>query len=173
MHEINIDSLPKDFDKALFIKKNLKDLDFCFSYASIFSNAKSLRDFIEIICNELKLPEKWISRLVLISDELNNNAIEYWSKDWEDNCMRINVSQKWSKINFVIETEDTWNWSHHRTSKQMEKLQDEKLKKWFIWHSSIRWRGLFMIIHKLVDKLYFKDSPKGGLIVWVKKELHI
>ena len=171
MQKINIDSLANDFQKDLFIRKNLKNLDFCFCYNSIFSNTKILRDFIEAICRELRVCEKWKSRLALIVDELNNNAIEYWSKTWENNFMRIKIIKRWLNLNFTIETEDTWNGSHHKTSKEMKKLQNDKLEKGFDWYNSIRWRGLFMIVYKLVDRLYFKDSPSGGLIVWVETQI--
>ena len=171
MQKINIDSLPADFQKNLFIRKNLDDLDFCFCYKSFFSNTKILRDFTESICTELNIWQKWKSRLSLIVDELNNNAIEYWSKSWENNFMRVKALKKWLNLDFVIEAEDTWNGSHHKNSKEMKEIQNKKLKKGFDGYSSIRWRGLFMIVYKLVDRLYFKDSLSGGLIVWVEKQI--
>ena len=173
MYEVHIDSLPKDFDKVLFIKENFENLDFCFYYSSMFFNTKILRDFIEAICNKLKLSKKWKSKLILVADELNNNAIEYWSQKWEMNYMRVKIIKKDSNLDFIIEIKDTWNGSRHRTSKEMRELQENKLKKSFIGcRNSIRWRWL-LIVQKLVDKLYFKDYPSGWLIVWIEKKFHI
>jgi hypothetical protein len=53
-----------------------------------------------------------------------------------------------------------------------EKLRKNKQNK-IIPNNSIRWRWLFMIIDKLVDKLYFKDSKNWWLIVGIEKKLRI
>jgi hypothetical protein len=76
---ININSLPKghnkyDMIKSLFVNDSL---EVEFLYKSDYKNTKDLRDFIEIICDILKISLSLKSRIVLISDELNNNAIEY------------------------------------------------------------------------------------------------
>ena len=52
-------------------------------------------------------------------------------------------------------------------------LAEKKKKRWFDNYHSIRWRGLFLIIDKMVDKLYFKDSKNWWLIVWLKKEISL
>jgi hypothetical protein len=56
---------------------------------------------------------------------------------------------------------------------EMETLRAHQLKLWYGNHESIRWRGLFMIIVKSVDRLYFKDTKTWGLIVWIKKNIKI
>jgi hypothetical protein len=53
----------------------------------------------------------------------------------------------------------------------MRKKQKDVLEKWFRNHSSIRGRWLFMIIIKIMDELYFENSQKWWLIVWIKKDL--
>jgi hypothetical protein len=83
----------------------------------------------------------------------------------------------WTKIYFpslhgVWQVEDRWNWNSHMTALQMEELRKKK-ENTIISNKSIRWRGLFMIIDKLVDKLYFKDSKNWWLIVWIEKELKL
>ena len=55
----------------------------------------------------------------------------------------------------------------------MFNVEHEKITIWFDSHNSIRWRGLFLIIYKLVDNLYFKDSTKGGLIVGIQKKVKL
>jgi hypothetical protein len=49
----------------------------CFNYVSNFENTKTLRDMFSEICNIYNIDEMWKNRLVLVIDELNNNAIEY------------------------------------------------------------------------------------------------
>ena len=47
------------------------------SYLSDFRSAKILRELVDNICKQYGVNPKWRTRLVLIIDELNNNAIEY------------------------------------------------------------------------------------------------
>jgi hypothetical protein len=53
----------------------------------------------------------------------------------------------------------------------MEEYRDEREQEDFRYHTSIRGRGLFLIIIKIVDELYFRNTQKGGLIVGFKKDL--
>jgi len=55
-------------------------LDLSILYNSDFKNAKKLREIVDIICIMYDIDAKWKTRLILICDELNNNAIEYGSK---------------------------------------------------------------------------------------------
>jgi len=81
MHKINIDNL-KDFDKKSFIEAHStpEKLEIEFTYKANFKNTKILRDFIEFICHKYSFNQKFISRSILITDEMNNNAIEYGSE---------------------------------------------------------------------------------------------
>lgn len=110
--------------------------------------------------------------MVLIVDELNNNAIEYGSTPNEMNALEIYLEKlPQESFNIRISVEDTGTWEHAKTAQEMEQLRSERLEKWFKSHSSIRGRGLFMIISNLVDTLYFKDSDSHGLIVGIEKKL--
>ncbi len=175
MNIINIHNLAKDLNKEDFISKylNNKEIDIEFIYESDFINAKILRDFIEIICNKLWFPHKDVSRFILIVDELNNNAIEYWTLKWFQNKLRIKTNWDSESVNINIEVEDSWNWLKHKNALEMETLRAHQLKLWYWNHESIRWRGLFMITVKSVDRLYFKDTESGGLIVWIRKNIEI
>jgi hypothetical protein len=55
MNIINIHALPEGLNKEDFISDfiNNKEIDIEFIYNADFKNAKILRDFIEIICNNL------------------------------------------------------------------------------------------------------------------------
>ena len=160
-------------DKKGLIESFLTEkwLELSFLYTSDFKSAKILRDYIQMICETLKIENKWKSRLILITDELNNNAIEYGSLSWENNTMRISIKKENTYILLSIEVEDTGKWSSSKKAEDMEKLRTEKVNSWFKNHASIRGRWLFMIITNLVDRLYFKDSEAGGLIVWIEKKL--
>lgn len=174
MQEIYINPAnPQEEDKKALLQSFLSAqwLELNFSYISDFKSAKILRDYIEIICDLLKIENKWKSRLILITDELNNNAIEYGSLSGENNLMRILIKKGESDTFISIEVEDTWKWASSKKAEDMEKLRGEKVSSWFKNHTSIRGRWLFMIITNLVDRLYFKNSKTGGLIVWIEKKL--
>lgn len=175
MHSISINNLPNPFNMEKFISEKIVDktLDIEFIYCSDFKNAKILRDFIEVICKQLWFPQKEVLRIILIIDELNNNAIEYWTElNWE-NKIRIKTSGNEKTIDLIIEVEDTGKWKKHKNALEMETLRAHQLKLWYGNHESIRWRWLFMIIVKSVDRLYFKDTKTWGLIVWIKKNIKI
>ena len=170
MNLIYIDKLTELDNKEKIIKSLYVDnkLDIEFIYKSNFNNTKALRDFIEIIWTVLWFPDKTSSRMILISDELNNNAIEYWSSEEGINILRITSREEDGKINFWLEVEDNWKWKMPKKALDMETLRAHRLKLGYLKHDSIRWRWLFLIIVKLVDRLYFKDSKENWLIVWIK-----
>jgi hypothetical protein len=132
-----------------------------------------LRDFIIDIADFFHFKWMWKSRLTLIADELNNNWIEYWSKENDINKMIIKIIIINNEIEFMLEVEDSWKWKESKTAEEMKEIQKKKKDKSFEWHTSIRWRWLFLIITKLVDELYFKNSDFWGLIVWIKKKVEI
>jgi hypothetical protein len=116
----------------------------------------------------------WKTRFILIADELNNNAIEYWSRWEEFNELRLEIKATWiENYKIKLEVEDTGRWITNKTASEMCKLAEKKKERWFKNYDSIRWRWLFLIIDQMVDKLYFKDSKKWWLIVWLKKEISL
>lgn len=170
MDKIYIDKLSKWHNKLDIINSILVDstLDVEFTYQSRFENTKDLRDFVEVICGVLNFSDKLKSRIVLISDELNNNAIEYWSDSVWFNSLRVySYILDWV-IYFNLEVQDNWKWKAPKSALDMETMRAHKLKLGYFNHDSIRWRWLFLIIVKIVDRLYFKNSKDGWLIVWVK-----
>lgn len=175
MEKLQINDLPIGFNKARYIENHLNkyNLGIEFHYNSKFENAKILRDFIDVIFTKIDINPIQISRIILLSDELNNNAIEYGSLKGDNNIMRVKVIKKDNKIKINIEVEDSWKWLKHLTASAMEDNKKKIIKEGFKNHKSIRWRWLFMIILKIVDNLYFKDSSNGGLVVWFDKELYI
>ena len=143
-------------------------------YFSDFKNTKKIREITESLCDRLDIPWRWKSRFILIMDEMNNNAIEHWSMPWEKNMIRVSIDLNKDDIYINIEVEDTWNGLTPKKAFYMKKMWQERLKRGFSKYNSIRWRWLFLIIYKLVDELYFKDSKKWWwLIVWIKKSIKI
>ncbi len=176
MDEILLDSSNQEQISSDYVKSFYKDdvFNVSVSFKSDFKNAKHLRDFIILTFETIWINPIWKSRFTLITDELNNNSIEYWSKEGENNTMRIYIKKTpENEFDINVEVEDAGNWKSPQKAKDMEKLRNNKLKEWFENHTFIRWRWLFMIITKLVDELYFKDSNKWWLIVWVNKKILI
>lgn len=170
MKEIHISEIENLEDKKSFVEGLFQGKDFhvCFYYQSDFQKTQLLRDIIDMVADIAWLDNKWKRRLVLIVDELNNNAIEYGSTTGYINKMTF-VLDCQSAISMTIEVEDGGNGNKPKKAEQMRALQSEKKEQWFDNHDSIRGRGLFMIIENLVDDLYFQDAPSGWLIVGVKK----
>lgn len=178
MKKINIDDLILREDRQEIIESTFDKnwLDICIEYPAIFRSAKVLRDFIVDIADFFNFKWTWKSRLTLIADELNNNWIEYWSIETDTNLMTIRTIIEWWEVSLVLEVEDTGNWKDSKTADEMNKKRKEKeeqKKKGELKNSWIRGRWLYLIITKLVDELYFKDSEKWWLIVWIKKKIEI
>ena len=72
-----------------------------------------------------------------------------------------------------MEVCDTGRWLESKTSREMEELKKIKEAAGFEWYLEKRGRGLFQLVNNLVDELYFKDNPNGGLIVGVRKKMEI
>ncbi|MDQ7010049.1 MAG: ATP-binding protein [Candidatus Gracilibacteria bacterium] len=175
MKKINISNLLTEEERQHIIRSNFdkKGLDIGIEYPAIFASSKVLRDFIIDIANFFHFKGTWKSRLTLIADELNNNGIEYGSVETDINKMYIKVFIINDEIELTLEVEDSGNGKETKTAKEMILKRNTKKLKGFNKNNGIRGRGLFMIIEKLVDELYFKDSEKGGLIVGIRKKIEI
>lgn len=173
---INIDNLSKKLSKREHLEilaNDLNNVDLSFEYKSDFKNAKELRDFVEALSDMVWIPKKWKHRLILITDEINNNAIEYGSLPEDVNEIVIKIVKDFEKIKINVEVKDSGRGKEPKTADEMYDLRDKKLAKGFENHTGIRGRGLFLIIQKTVDKLYFEDATEGGLIVWVEKNISL
>jgi len=174
MKEVQIQELSDSSGRKERLESYIQDdiFDICFTFQSSFVNAKLLRDTVDTICSIMWLDSKWKTRMVLIVDELNNNAIEYGSSESDINKLSVYIKKESSsEFHIKMSVQDSGNWEHAKNAHEMEELRNARIEKWFKNHNSIRGRGLFMIISNLVDTLYFKDAPSKGLIVWVEKKL--
>ncbi|MDD3646151.1 MAG: ATP-binding protein [Candidatus Gracilibacteria bacterium] len=164
-------------DNFVSIKKILQKIsleekaEICFSYISDFRSAKILRDCVNEICNLLGVDSTPKNRLILVIDELNNNAMEYGSLFGETNNMYFCFDKNIDSLLIKVEVEDTGNGYETKKAKDMEIIREENKKRNFSYHKSIRGRGLGLITEKIVDRLYFKDSASGGLIVGIEMKI--
>lgn len=168
--DISVDTINLNYISSLYSENSF---DVSFLFRSDFKNSKSLRDFLLLIFEFLWVDSIWKNRFVLIIDELNNNAIEYGSKQWDMNVLRFVSEVIDGEIYINIEVQDCGSWTQAKTASEMEELRTQRLEKWFEGHTWIRWRGLFLIITKLVDTLYFQDASEKWLIVGIKKKIQI
>lgn len=175
METIKIQDLPQGVNKKELLEKYIQDDVFhmSFVFGSSFKNAKFLRDTTDTICSMMWLNSKWKTRIVLIVDELNNNAIEYGSHDNDTNTLEIYIKKNTDSFDIRISVLDAGTWERAKVASQMEELRAHRLSKWFEGHDSIRGRGLFMIISNLVDNLYFQDKKPHWLLVGIEKKLTI
>lgn len=173
MYTIHIDNLSDQSDYTDLISSHIQDrsISIAFCYNSDFKNTHAIRRLVESICTQLWVDEQWMHRIVLMVDELNNNAIEHGSQQSTQNEMRIEISRQQQEYTISIECEDSWTGPSPKAAVDMEILHRDVTARGFKNHHSIRWRGLFLIIDQIVDSLYFKDSEKWGLIVWIQKKI--
>ena len=174
MQEVLIDEISDEMvvsDEYIATFFHQEKLEVTFLFRSFFSNTKLLRELIIRILQHAQAPLLWQNRFMLIVDELNNNAIEYGSLEWDLNKMSVILQKRDWNLEISIEVQDSWKWALAKTAQDMLEIKEKRVQKWFENHQSIRGRWLFLIIIKLVDHLYFKDAPDGGLIVGVHKKL--
>jgi len=96
MHQAYLHDIVDIEDKKEYIA-SLRDgdiLELSFLYESTFQNAKILRDLMDAVCSEVGMSSKWKTRMVLIVDEMNNNAIEYGSNPGDENELYICIEEK-------------------------------------------------------------------------------
>lgn len=172
MATIYLDDIENIINKKEVLQPHLtdsKNINLEFVYRSNFDNTKTLRDFIEMIGVFIWFESKMVSKLILMSDELNNNAIEYGTKKNDYNKFKVRT---WElddgNLQLIIEVEDSGNGKAPKKALDMETMRAHKLKRWYFNHNSIRGRWLFLIIVQIADRLYFKNSKDGWLIVGIK-----
>lgn len=174
MQDFYLDDFWKDLggDRLLSSLCEGSEIDIRISYTSDFRSAKSLRELVDHICKSFWVAPKWRTRLVLIIDELNNNAIEYGSLKGDTNYFSLKLSREnESTLDIQASVTDTWAWEQSKKAVEMQELREKHHNKDFQKHHSIRWRGLFLIISQLVDTLEFYDDVNGGLTVLIEKSL--
>lgn len=169
MKHVLLSDIPNDTDLKVYLSKFINEgkFELVFHYDSSFKSTPRMRMFMDALFDIYEIDLKNKNRLVLVSDELNNNAVEHGTGDCWENQLFVSVEKRETNIHINIEVTDCGN----ANAEEMEKLKEEKTRSWFEKHRSIRGRGLFLITDKIVDSLYFKDAEEWGLIVWVEKTI--
>lgn len=178
MYTLNISKM--SYNKALSeLKKTITDKNLIACHIDFWadhSQSKIIRDYVWLIFDVYSISIPWKWRFMLITDELVNNAIEHGSNQGDiDTCIITAwfTIERWFYI--TLEVHDTGKWENTKDQKYMEKVKIQKLNehnnKWVYMEK--RGRGLFYITEKLVDKLSFTSSSKGGLAVKIEKNIPI
>ncbi len=138
------------------------------------SRSKIIRDFVGKIFDTYNIHYPWRGRFILITDELINNAIEHGSTNGDiDSCIIEAWIDKNDAFYISIEVHDTGCWKDSKDVTHMETIRNNRLQ----WtndrvYMEKRWRWLFHITEKLVDRLSFSMSPKWGLAVKIEKKIY-
>jgi len=127
-----------------------------------------VRDFtLTLIKNTTDFSEQWAYRFQSVIDELCSNAIEFGAAKGDE----IKITYLYvPKESIEISVEDPGTGKGNMKASDIQKIIEERAKKEFSLHE-IRGRGLPKIVKEWTDELAFTDSPKGGIIVKVKKYL--
>lgn len=158
------------------VNKNISDFgnfDLELVFKADYNQSKIIRDLILLLFQKNNIEVPWKNRFVLISDELVNNSIEYGSLPLDKNRFMIHFGTQDKTLTINMEVCDTGRGLESKTSHEMEELKKIKASFGFEGYLGKRGRGLFQLVTNLVDELYFRDNPNGGLIVGVRKKMEI
>lgn len=163
-----IGHIPKENFES-FLQQHVQNWNFSLAleYESHFENTPKIRALLYTLFTMYSVNTKDSNRLVLVSDELNNNAIEHGVWSCWVNTIHIEILKESNGLHVRIEVEDCWI----GTSSHMQNLQKEYIKNTSTKHRGIRWRWLFLITETIADSLYFKDCKPCGLLVWITKQV--
>lgn len=132
-----------------------------------------IRDLVLYLFEKNSINVPWKGRFALVSDELVNNSIEYGSLPLDKNEFHITFTTADNILTINIEVSDTGRGPEAKTSSQMTELRHIKESSGFNNYLEKRGRGLFQMVTNLVDDLYFRDNPTGGLVVGITKKLEV
>lgn len=167
-----------EYEEAVLVLKNSIKTEgveeYIINFKADFSNSKIIRDFVWEVFDAFSIHHPWRGRFILIADELINNAIEHGSLPGDiDQCIVTAGRREEDGRRFFIsfEVHDTGKWKANKPQ-NMEKIKEAKMnlsETENTIYMEKRGRGLFHITDKIVDKLTFGESKKGGLAVKVEK----
>jgi anti-sigma regulatory factor (Ser/Thr protein kinase) len=112
---ISIDLSHLDYEAAMTLFHEgfpdlLAPIDAHLDFGADFSQSKIIRDIVGMIFDAHGIGSPWKGRLILITDELINNAIEHGSAPGDlDSCIIQASRQEDGSFSLVIEVHDTGN----------------------------------------------------------------
>ena len=101
--------------------------------------------------------------------------MEVLQEIWTLVFIQASKNEKW-EFSLVIEVHDTGNGKDSKDATHMEAIKTERIEEWEKKdgvYTEKRGRGLFYITEKLVDRLSFTESPRGGLAVKIEKNIGV
>lgn len=164
-HMVSINIAHLDYQKALdTITREIHSItqvDCRIEFSADHSQSKIIRDFVGKIFEANNIFSPWRGRLILITDELINNAIEHGSQVGDIDVCIIRANRNAEGVfHIMIEVHDTGKGKDADNAKDIQSIKKDRMS-----HSGIymkrRGRGLFHITEKLVDTLEFSESPHG------------
>jgi anti-sigma regulatory factor (Ser/Thr protein kinase) len=161
--------------QELYQKEISTKIEYSIDFRADHAQSKIIRDLVGLIFDYYSINYPWRGRFILIADELINNAIEHWSLEGDiDSCI-IRAGKSENREFFIeFEVHDTGNGKDAKDADHMNEIKAEKMGDKNMENGvymAKRWRWLFYITEKLVDKLSFSESPKGGLAVKIEKRI--
>jgi anti-sigma regulatory factor (Ser/Thr protein kinase) len=172
MQHVDISHL--DYATAMdVIQKIIPDLscvDVSIDFSADHSQSKIIRDFVGSIFDHEDIRVPWAGRFILITDELVNNAIEHGSSEGDiDSCLVKAGRDEAGSFSISLEVHDTGSGKDAKKPEEMNEIKNAHQDKEGDVYMDKRGRGLFRITEKLVDRLEFRESAKGGLAVRIEK----
>ena len=173
--QLQVDISQLEYQDLLdFANANIKDpgaFDLFVTFQADYGQSKMIRDLILNLFERNSIEVPWKNRFALISDELVNNSIEYGSMPLDKNGFFISFRAKDGLLHVTLEVQDTGRGLEAKSSQEMEEIRKMKEMQGFDNYLGKRGRGLFQMITRLVDELYFRDNDDGGLTVGIRKAL--
>ncbi len=147
------------------------NVDCSIDFSADHSQSKIIRDFVGKIFESHNIFSPWRGRIILITDELINNAIEHGSQAGDiDTCIiHAHKNKEWV-FHIIIEVHDTGKGKDAESAKNIAAIKQDRTSHNGVYMKR-RGRGLFHITEKLVDTLEFSESPHGGLAVRIEKQI--
>ena len=106
VHDDNVNL--EDIYKKIHVFQTEEGVCFRVSYISDFSSSKIIREIVKFLTTEYHINPPWTARLMLIIDELNNNAIEYGSRPEDYNTITFDFKNlETDKVNVCVSVEDS------------------------------------------------------------------
>ncbi len=173
---LHVDISHKEYESALkLLEKAIPDfseIKVGIDFSADHAQSKIIRDFVWMIFDRHKVNTPWGWRFILITDELINNAIEHGSSKWDiDTCLIEAWHDTDGSFFITLEVHDTGTGKDAKTAEEMGAVKEsQEIEKGSVYMAK-RWRWLFHITEKLVDRLEFRESPKGWLAVRIEKAI--
>ena len=150
--------------KADYLIRKMEEEMHCetFSMQILFPNRNAyvamIRDSLRHLFSNYPLDNKSIGRLIVVADELMNNAVAYGSDEGDINQFRIRIRLCDNSIRVCYEVQDTGNNLDSRSAQQMKSLIAKNAETWHLDLTRQRGRG-YHLVTDICSRLEFRDAP--------------